>query len=291
MYPAPFEYHRAGSVDEALTLLAQYGDDGKLIAGGHSLLPVMKLRFAQPSHLIDIRRVTELAGIREEGGMLRIGATTPHAAVAASGVIHDKATILAEAAGRIGDAQVRNMGTIGGSLAHADPAADLPAVTLALGAEVRVVGRRGERTIPIDQFFTGMFSSALAADELLVEVRVPVAPARSGGAYEKYADPASGYAIVGVAAVVTLGGNGAVERARIALTGLTPNATRLEAVEQALMSKAPTSEQIQAAAVRAAEGLELRDLTGGGAAYKNNLAVVYTRRALTRAVERARSTA
>ena len=290
MYTAPFEYHRAGSVDEALTLLAQYGDDGKLIAGGHSLLPVMKLRFAQPSHLIDIRRVAELAGIREDSGMLCIGATTPHATVAASALVHDKATILAEAAGRIGDAQVRNMGTIGGSLAHADPAADLPAVTLALGAEVRVVGRRGERAIPIDQFFTGMFSSALAADELLVEVRVPVAPARTGGAYEKYADPASGYAIVGVAAVVTLGGNGAVERARVALTGLTPNATRLEAVEQALMSKAPTSEQIQSAAQRAAEGLELRDLTGGGAAYKNNLAVVYTRRALTRAVERARST-
>ena len=289
MYPAPFEYHRAGSVDEALALLAQYADDGKLIAGGHSLLPVMKLRFAQPSHLIDIRRVAELAGIREEGGVLRIGATTPHAAVAASGVIHDKARILAEAAGRIGDAQVRNMGTIGGSLAHADPAADLPAVTLALGVEVRVVGRRGERTIPIDQFFTGMFSSALAADELLVEVRVPVAPARTGGAYEKYADPASGYAIVGVAAVVTLGANGAVERARVALTGLMPRATRLTGVEQALMAKAPTAEEIQAAAQRAAEGLELRELTGGGAAYKNNLAVVYTRRALTRAVERARS--
>ena len=290
MYTAPFEYHRAGSVDDAVALLAAYGDDGKLIAGGHSLLPVMKLRFAQPAHLIDIRRVAELAGIHEESGVLRIGATTPHAAVAASAAVQDKATILAEAAGRIGDAQVRNMGTIGGSLAHADPAADLPAVTLALGAELRAVGRRGQRTIPIDQFFTGMFSSALAPDELLVEVRVPVSPARTGGAYEKYADPASGYAIVGVAAVVTLGGNGVVERARVALTGLTPRATRLEGVEQALMAKAPTSEQIQAAAQRAAEGLELRDLTGGGAAYKNNLAVVHTRRALTRAVERARST-
>src|ERR1043165_3345489 len=127
MYTAPFEYHRAGSVDEALSLLAQYADDGKLIAGGHSLLPVMKLRFAQPSHLIDIRRIAELAGIREDGGGLRIGATTPHAAVASSALIHDKATILAEAAGRIGDAQVRNMGTIGGRLAHAAPPAPLPA--------------------------------------------------------------------------------------------------------------------------------------------------------------------
>ena len=290
MYTAPFEYHRAESVDDALAMLVTYAEDGKLIAGGHSLLPVMKLRFAQPTHLIDIRRIAELAGIREEGGVLRIGATTPHAAVAASGVILGKAPILAEAAGRIGDAQVRNMGTIGGSLAHADPAADLPAVTLALGAELRVVGRGGPRTIPIDQFFTGMFSSALAPDELLVEVRVPVESARTGGAYEKHADPASGYAIVGVAAVVTLGGNGAVERARVALTGLTPHATRLAGVEQALVGKAPTGEQIQAAAQRAAEGLELRDLTGGGAAYKNNLAVVYTRRALTRAVQRAGST-
>ena len=287
MYTAPFEYHRAESVDDALAMLVTYAEDGKLIAGGHSLLPVMKLRFAQPAHLIDIRRIAELAGIREDGGVLRIGATTSHAAVAASGLIHDKATILAEAAGRIGDAQVRNMGTIGGSLAHADPAADLPAVTLALGAELRVVGRGGPRTIPIDQFFTGMFSSALAPDELLLEVRVPVASARTGGAYEKHADPASGYAIVGVAAVVTLGGTGTVERARVALTGLTPHATRLAGVEQALIGKAPTSEQIQAAAQRAAEGLELRDLTGGGAAYKNNLAVVYTRRALVRAVERA----
>src|SRR5688572_33290003 len=142
MYPAPFEYHRAATVDEALALLSQYGDDGKLIAGGHSLLPVMKLRFAQPAHLIDIRRVPELAGIREESGGLRIGSTTTHAAVAASDVIRQRVPMLAEAAGRIADAQVRNMGTIGGSLAHADPAADLPAVTLALGAELRAAGRR-----------------------------------------------------------------------------------------------------------------------------------------------------
>ena len=143
MYPAPFEYHRAATVDEALALLSQYGDDGKLIAGGHSLLPVMKLRFAQPAHLIDIRRVPELAGIREENGVLRIGATSTHAAVAASDVIRYRVPMLAEAAGQIADAQVRNMGTIGGSLAHADPAADLPAVTLALGA--RAARRRSPR--------------------------------------------------------------------------------------------------------------------------------------------------
>ena len=285
MYPSPFEYHRASSVDDALALLAKYPDDGKLIAGGHSLLPVMKLRFAQPAHLIDIRRVQELAGVREADGAVLIGATTTHAAVASA--LGLRVPMLAEAAGRIGDAQVRNMGTIGGSLAHADPAADLPAVVLALGAALRAVGRRGARTIPADQFFTGMFTSALAPDELLVEVRVPLPPARTGGAYEKYADPASGYAVVGVAAVVTLGDDGSVRQTRVGLTGLATHATRLAAVEQALTGKAATPELIEAAAARAADGLELRDVSD--AAYKANLAAVYTRRALTRAVERARS--
>ena len=289
MYPAPFEYHRAASVDEALALLAQYADDGKLIAGGHSLLPVMKLRFSQPAHLIDIRRVPELAGIREKDGALVIGATTTHAAVAASEVVRSRVPMLAEAAGRIADAQVRNMGTIGGSLAHADPAADLPAVTLALGAELRAVGRGGARTMPVDGFFTGMFSSALAPDEVLVEVRIPFPPAQTGGAYEKCPDPASGYAIVGVAAVVTLGSGGAVARARVAMTGVASYAARLTRVEEALAGKAATPDQIEVAARRAAEGLEVRDTVGGDAAYKTNLAAVYARRALTRAVDRARS--
>jgi len=286
MYPATFEYHRASSVDDALALLACYPDDGKLIAGGHSLLPVMKLRFAQPAHLIDIRRVPELSGVKEADGALHIGATTTHAAVASSDVIRTRAPMLAEAAGKIGDAQVRNMGTIGGSLAHADPAADLPAVVLALGAELRVVGRNGSRTIPVDQFFTGMFASALAPDELLVEVRVPFPPARTGGAYEKYADPASGYAVVGVAAVVTVGDGGIVQSARVALTGLASHATRLTRVEEAIVGKAATPEGIEAAARRAVEGWEIRESGGGGEAYKANLAAVYTRRALTRAVGR-----
>jgi carbon-monoxide dehydrogenase medium subunit len=289
MYPAPFEYHRAESVDEALALLTQYADDAKLIAGGHSLLPVMKLRFSQPGHLIDIRRVTELAGIREEDGALRIGATTTHAAIAGSDVIRSRVPVLAEAAGQIGDAQVRNIGTIGGSLAHADPAADLPAVTLALGAELRAVGRGGARTIPVDEFFTGLFSSVLAADEVLVEVRVPLSPPQTAGAYEKYADPASGYAVVGVAAVVTLGGGGIVQRARVAMTGLPSHAMLLTGVEAALTGKSATPDQIEAAARQAAEGLEVRDAVGGDAAYKTNLAAVYTRRALIRAVDRARS--
>ena len=288
MYPASFEYHRAATVDEALALLSQYGDESKLIAGGHSLLPVMKLRFAQPAHLIDIRRVPELAGIREENGVLRIGATTTHAAVAASDVIRHRVPMLAEAAGKIADAQVRNMGTIGGSLAHADPAADLPAVTLALGAELRAVGRGGPRSISIDEFFTGMFSSALASDEVLVEVRIPLPPERTGGAYEKYADPASGYAVVGVAAMMTLRDGGVVQRARVAMTGYASYAGRLTRVEEALTGKAVTPENIDAAAGRAIEGLEPREGTGGHAAHKANLVAVYTRRALARAADRAR---
>ena len=181
------------------------------------------------------------------------------------------------------------MGTIGGSLAHADPAADLPAVVLALGAELRVVGRNGPRTIPVDQFFTGMFTSALAPDELLVEVRVPIPAARTGGAYEKYADPASGYAVVGVAAVVTLGWlTGVVQAARVAPDG--PRIARDAARRRGAGAhrEGGDAEAIEAAARRAAEGLEMRDSGGGGVAYKANLAAVYARRALTRALEYAR---
>lgn len=288
MYPGSFEYHRAKTLDEALALLAQYGDESKLIAGGHSLLPVMKLRFSQPAHLIDIRRVPDLAGIREESGTLIIGATTTHATVAASSVIRRRVPMLAEAAGRIADAQVRNMGTIGGSLAHADPGADLPAVTLALGAELRTVGRSGPRRIPVDDFFTGMFSSALASDEMLVEVRIPIPSERTGGAYEKYADPASGYALVGVAAMVTLGDGGVVERARVAITGYASHARRITSVEDALNGKAATPAELEAAAGRAINGLEPREATAGNAAHKANLVAVYTRRALVRAADRAR---
>jgi carbon-monoxide dehydrogenase medium subunit len=287
MYPASFEYHRAGSVSEALSLLERFSDEGKIIAGGHSLLPVMKLRFAQPAHLIDIRRVPELQGIREEDGRVVIGAATTHAAVAGSELIRRRVPVLAEAAALIGDPLVRNMGTIGGSLAHADPAADLPAVVLALGAEVRARGRQGERTIAADDFFVDLFTSALAADELLTQVRVPVPPASTGGAYEKYPDPASGYAVVGVAALITLGPGGVVQRARIGLTGLGQKATRATAVEQALTGQGASAAAIEAACQRVAEGLDLSDDAGGSAAYKTNLAAVYARRAVTRAMERA----
>ena len=163
MYPVPFEYHRAGSVDEAVALLARYGESGKLLAGGHSLLPLMKLRLAEPGHLVDIRRIPGLSGVREEGGALIIGAATPHQDLVKSPLVRERLPILSEAAAQIGDAQVRNMGTIGGSMAHADPAADLPAVMLALGAELVVVGPKGRRAIPVDRFFVKLFTTALSA--------------------------------------------------------------------------------------------------------------------------------
>ena len=286
MYPAPFEYHRASSVQDALALLSQYGDDAKLLAGGHSLIPVMKLRFTAPSHLIDIGRLPELSGVTEAGGTLRIGAATRHADVIASPVVRAKAPILAEAASHIGDPLIRNMGTIGGSVAHADPAADLPAVLLALGATMVARGPGGERTISVDDFFTDVFTTALRPDEILVRIDVPPPGGSAGGAYAKNADPASGYAIVGIAAQLTTSG-GTITAARVGMTGLGPKAMRLTAVEQGLAGKPATAASIDAAASAASDGVGFSDDSMRSAAYKANLARVYTRRALVQALARA----
>jgi carbon-monoxide dehydrogenase medium subunit len=218
MYPVPFEYHRAGSVDEAVALLGRFGESARLLAGGHSLLPLMKLRLAEPRHLVDIRRIPGLSGVREEAGALIIGAATPHQVLERSSVIRQRLPMVSEAAAQIGDAQVRNMGTIGGSLAHADPAADLPAVMLALDAELVAVGPKGRRAIPVDRFFAKLFTTTLSAGELLTEIRVPLPPPGSGGAYAKLPHPASRYAVVGVAALVSVSG-GKITGARVAITG------------------------------------------------------------------------
>lgn len=288
MYTAPFEYHRAGSVDEALSLLAQYGDEAKLIAGGHSLVPVMKLRFARPSHLIDLRRIPGMSGIRQEGDSLVIGALTTYRELASSEVVRGWLPLLAETAAQVGDLQVRNFGTIGGSLAHADPGADMPAAVLALDATVVARGNNGERQIVAGDFFVGLFTSALEPNEVLTEIRVPVLPARTGGAYEKYRHPASGYALCGAAALVTLDGQGNVERVRVGLTGIGTHAVRATGVEQALQGQTPDTDRLAAAAERASEGIELRADNPGAEGYNENLARVYVRRALTRALERAR---
>lgn len=286
MYPAAFEYHRAGSVEEAVALLGKYEDDAKLLAGGHSLIPLLKLRFAQPRHLIDVRRIPGLAGIGEEEGAIVIGAATTHWMLQSSELLRRRLPIIPEAASQIGDAQVRNMGTIGGSLAHADPAADLPAVMLATGAELTAVGPGGARTIAASDFFVDLLTTALAPTEVLTRIRIPVSTSGMGSAYEKYPHPASRYALVGVAAMLTMSG-GTIARARVAVTGVGTHATREQGVEAALEGERATEAVLAAAAGRAVEGVDLRSDVHGSAEWRRGLAIAHTRRALARAAARA----
>lgn len=287
MYSAPFEYHAPSTLGDALTLLARFGDAAKVVSGSQSLVPLMKLRLSQPGHLVDLRKVPGLVSVSESGGAIVIGAMTTHNAISTSELVRKKLPMMAEAAGNIGDAQVRNMGTIGGSLAHADPSADWPAVLLALDASVQIASARGDRQVKLEQFIVGPLTTALEAGEILTQVRVPLPAARTGGAYEKLPHPASRFAVVGIAAEVSLDGKGAVQWSRIAVTGLGPKVTRAGYVEQALQGKSPDAAALKAAAARAAEGIEVRDDLIGSAAYKSNLAAVYTERALKRAVARA----
>jgi carbon-monoxide dehydrogenase medium subunit len=286
MYPASFDYFAPATIDEVLDLLAKHGDDAKLLAGGHSLLPLMKLRFAQPTHVVDLRRVASLRGIRRESGSLAIGAMTTYAELAASTELRDAAPVVADAAAHIGDPQVRNRGTIGGSLAHADPAADLPAVMLALGASFVAVGPTGKRTIAADDFFLDLFSTSLAPNELLTEIRVPVSAARSGSAYAKHRHPASRFAIVGVAAVIDLERmSDRVQRVRVAVTGFGNRPLRAIGVEEALTGRAADPETIAAAATNLEASGESGD---SAAAYKVQLVRVCADRALRTASDRAR---
>lgn len=288
MIPAQFEYAAPTSVDEALQLLQAHGANAKLLAGGHSLLPLMKLRLATPGWLIDLRRIDGLRYIREDGNELAIGALTTHWMIESSEVVRGCVPLLAEAAGQIGDLQVRNMGTLGGSLAHADPAADYPAAVLALEARVIVEGPRGRRTIPATEFFTGMLTTALSPDEILVEVRVPVPPPRAGSAYLKFPHPASGFAVVGVGAIVTLDRAERCEQARIGVTGAAPVAYRAKEAEDVLAGRPLDAQTIAAAAEKAAQGVDLNEDTFATAAYRRHLAGVYTRRAVHEAANRAK---
>ena len=288
MYSAPFEYHAPATLSEAIALLGRYGDEAKVLAGSQSLIPLMKLRLAQPAHVVDLRKVDGLTGVREAQGALLVGALTTHAAMAASELVRSKLPMAAEAASQIGDAQVRNLGTIGGSLAHADPSADWPAVLTALDATVVAAGLRGERTLKVQDLITGPLSTVLENGELLTQVKIPLPPARTAGAYEKLPNPASRFAIVGVAAEVSLDARNTVQWSRIAITGLAPKVTRATAVEQALQGKTADAATVKAASARAAAGMELRPDLTGSAAYKAQLAAVYTERAVLRAVSRAR---
>lgn len=288
MYPAAFEYHAPTSVQDALGLLNRYRDEAKLLAGGHSLIPMMKLRLAQPKHVIDLRRVPGLKGIREEGDTLVIGAMTTHWEMESSPVLRQRCPILAETAAVIGDPQVRNLGTFGGSLAHADPAADQPATVIALGAEMVCEGPRGRRTVKADDWFQGLMTTALREDEILVEIRVPVWPAGTGGAYLKFPHPASRFAVVGVAAVVTLDRGGTCTRAGVGVTGAGTRAVRARGVEAGLVGRRLDAAAIEAAAAHAAEGVDVQADLQGSVEYKQHLCRVFARRAVTRAVERAR---
>ncbi|MDP9365997.1 MAG: xanthine dehydrogenase family protein subunit M, partial [Chloroflexota bacterium] len=234
MNPAAFDYHRAASVQDAVALLQQH-PDAKLLAGGHSLLPVLKLRLAEPPALVDIGRIPELRGVREEGAGLTIGALTTHHQLATDPLVRERAPLLAETAARVGDRQVRNRGTFGGTLAHADAAADYPAAVLALEAEIVARGPGGERTIPAADFFVAFLTTALAPDEILTEVRLPAPLPRSGTSYQKLANQASGYAVVGVAAVVALDEQGRCAEARVGITGAAERGLRATATEAALL--------------------------------------------------------
>jgi aerobic carbon-monoxide dehydrogenase medium subunit len=288
MYPAAFEYHAVASVQDALGLLGRYKDDAKLLAGGHSLVPMMKLRLAQPKHIIDLRKVPGLAGIKEEGGAAVIGAMTTHWQMESSAALKAKWPILAETASVIGDPQVRNLGTFGGSLAHADPAADQPATVIALGAEFVCQGPKGRRTVKVDDWFQGLMATALREDEILIEVRVPAWPAGTGTAYMKFPHPASRFAVVGVGAVVTLDKDGKCTRAGVGVTGAGTRAVRAKGVEALLAGKRLDAGAIEAAAQKAADGVDVQADLQGSVEYKQHLCRVFAKRAITKAVERAR---
>jgi aerobic carbon-monoxide dehydrogenase medium subunit len=289
MYPANFDYFRASSVADAQKLMAA-NPGAKLLAGGHSLLPLLKLRLAAPSAVVDIGRVAELRGIARQSDHIRIGALTTHAELAASADVKAAAPMLAEAAAMVGDPAVRNRGTIGGNIAHADPASDLPTVLVALDARVVVVGPRGERTINADQFFTGIMTTALAEDEILVAVLVPPIGRGQGSAYVKFSHPASRYAVIGAAALVSVK-DGNCTAARIAIGGLLPSAHRASAVEQALIGKPASAASIAAAAQQVPQDLGI-DVMGdifASAEYRAAVAPVYVNRAVTAAVARAQA--
>ena len=283
MSATTFEYHAPSTIQEALSLLAQYGGEAKILAGGHSLLPIMNLRLAQPKALIDIGKIPGLSGIREENSTIVIGAMTTHYLVESSSLLKQKVPILPETAAVIGDVQIRNRGTIGGSIAHADPAGDLPAAAVALDMQLKAVGPRGERTLKAREFFVDILTTALQPDEILTEIRVPVFAPRTGSAYEKFPNPASRYAIVGAAAVVTVDSNGVCQKASIGLNGITGKPVAAVGVEQALVGKRLNDQSIQEAAAKAADGLDPLGDIFASAVYRAHLARVYTKRALAKA--------
>ncbi|MFO7246110.1 MAG: xanthine dehydrogenase family protein subunit M [Thermaerobacter sp.] len=288
MIPAAFAYHRASSVDEAVRLLQELGDDARVLAGGHSLLPAMKLRLARPGAVVDIGRIEGLRGIRRQVDHVEVGALTRHADLAAAR-LPAGLEALAECADRIADPQVRRRGTIGGSLCHADPSADWPAAVLALEGQLVLVGPGGERVVPAAEWFVAPFMTALQPGEILTAIRFPVPQARSGSAYLKLARKASDFAIVGAAARVTVDGSGRCTGAAVGVTGVGDVPYRATAVEDLLVGRVLDDQVIAEAAARAVEGVDPVSDVHAGAEYRAQVAQVYVRRAVQEALGRALS--
>jgi aerobic carbon-monoxide dehydrogenase medium subunit len=287
MIPRAFDYRRPSSLTEALQLLASHAENAKILAGGHSLLPMMKLRLASPEMLIDIGRLAELSAIREQDGTLIIGAGATHYACETSTLLMQRCPLLAETAAHIGDVQVRNRGTIGGSVAHADPTADWPAAVLALDAQLKLAHSGGERTVDARDFFVDLLTTAMEGHEILTEIRVSANAPRTGGVYLKVPQPASGFALAGVAAQVRLDSGNTIQHVAVGITGVGNIAFRATATENALHGQAATAETIARAAEQATQGVEAMADIHASAEYRLHLARVYTKRAVQQAVERA----
>jgi carbon-monoxide dehydrogenase medium subunit len=287
MIPPRFEYLAPQTLEEAVALLGRYGGEAKVLSGGQSLIPLMKLRLAAPGYLVDINRIPGLQYVKEVNGSLRIGALAREADLEGSDLVRSKYPLLFETAGVIADPLVRNMATVCGNLAHGDPANDHPATMLALEAEVVAVGPKGQRTIPVTSFFTGLFATALAPDEILTEIRIPAPPPRSGGAYLKMERKVGDFATAAVAAQVTLDGGGVCQRVGIGLTNVGPTPIKATRAEEFLRGKRPEAAAIKQAAQLTAEASQPASNLRGSAEYKRDLVRVLTARALTRAVERA----
>ena len=287
MIPSAFDYHAPGTLDEAVALLERLGDEAKVLSGGQSLLPLLKLRLGDAGHLVDIGRIPGLTGITESDGYLRIGGATRESDLERSDLIRDRYPILLDTAIVIADPLVRNRATVGGNLAHGDPANDHPATMLALDAEVVARGPGGERIIPITDFFVGLFATALEPAEILTEIRIPVPPPRSGGAYVKLERKVGDFATAAAAAQVTLGSQGEIARAGIGLTNAGPTPIKATAAEQSLLGRQPDAEAVAEAARLAADATSPSADRRGSVEYKRDMARVLTGRAVTRAVERA----
>ena len=283
MIPAQFDYARANTLDEALSLLAQ-NEDAKILAGGHSLIPAMKLRLAMPSLLIDIARIKDLSYISEDSGQIRIGAMTTHYQIESSDLLKNVCALLPECASHIGDMQVRNKGTIGGSLAHSDPAGDWPAAILALDAELVAASKSGERTIKAANFFVDLMTTALQPNEILREIRINKPQGRTGHAYTKMPHPASGFAVVGVAASLSFNGGNECKSARIGITGVSSKAYRASSVETSLSGTNLNDSAIVTASDRATDGVDVNGDVFASEEYRRHLAAVYTRRAIAAAM-------